>query len=293
MEKTVYADLLFMINFSMDFLCFYITSKLLHRKLNTLRALLASVFGGVYAVAILFAGFVPLLELVCNVGVGLAMCAVVFTGKGVRFGKFSLCSLVYVGVSVALGGLMTAMFNMLNLLGLPLGSISESGDGMPVWLFALLAAVSGAATLAGGNFFRSSQAQRTADIEITYGNKTVKLAALCDSGNLLRDPISGKTVIITDISRFYSTLPEAVIRAVQKNDTSLLSKLPTESAKRLRLVPSHTASGTGMLFAFTPDKLTVRLPEGISHDVDALFAPVPLGASAKGFDALIPPELLV
>ena len=33
MEQEVYGDLLFCVNFSMDFLCFYLTAKLLHRRL--------------------------------------------------------------------------------------------------------------------------------------------------------------------------------------------------------------------------------------------------------------------
>ena len=157
MGQTVYGDLLFLINFSMDYLCCYITAKLLHRNFPRIRALLASAVGGIYAVAILFSGFVPPLELVCDIVAGILMCIAVFAGKKTGFWKFMLCSLTYVGVSAALAGLMTAMFNLLNSLGLPLGSLEQSGDGMPVWLFAILAAVSGAATLAGGKFFRKKQ----------------------------------------------------------------------------------------------------------------------------------------
>ena len=293
MGQTVYADLLFLINFSMDYLCFYITAKLLHRKLPPIRTLLASVLGGVYAVGILMASVVPPLELVCDIGAGLAMCLIVFIGKRIRFVSFLTSSLAYVGVSVALGGMMTAIFNMLNLLGLPLGSISESGDGMPVWFFALLAAVSGIATLASGRFLRQKQSERSADIEITYGGKTIRLAAICDSGNLVRDPVSGKSVVIADLASVQRALPDALVRAVRRKDASLLASLPPESARRLRLVPSRTAIGGGMLFAMSPDRLTVNLPGEPEHEVEALFAPVELLSSAGGFQALIPPEFVV
>ncbi len=293
MGQTVYADLLFLINFSMDYLCFYITAKLTHRKLPPIRTLLASILGGIYAVGILFAGLVPPLELVCDIGAGLVMCSIVFIGKKTSFWKFTVTSLAYVGVSVALGGMMTAIFNMLNLLGLPLGSLTESGDGMPVWLFAVLAAVSGIGTLAGGRFLRKKQTERSADIEITYDGKTVKLTAVCDSGNLVRDPVSGKSVVVADLASMQKALPDELIRAVRRKDASLLASLPPESARRLRLVPSRTATGGGMLFAMTPDRLTVSLQGEPPHDVEALFAPVELMASAGGFQALIPPEFVV
>ena len=34
MGNEVYADLLFLVNFSMDFLCFYLCARLLHRPLT-------------------------------------------------------------------------------------------------------------------------------------------------------------------------------------------------------------------------------------------------------------------
>ena len=292
MEQTVYADILFLINFSMDFLCFYITSTLLHRPFPRLRALFSAAIGGVYSVAIIFAGFLPFLELVCDIGMWFIMCVFVFWGKNVKFGNFMLSSAVYVGVAVALGGLMTAIMNMMNLLGLS-GISDKNEDGMPVWLFALIAVISGAATLGGGKFFRQKQSERTADIEITFLGKSIKLSAICDSGNFVRDPISGKSVVVADVKRLSSALPDPVIRAVKTNDTSVLSELSYESAKKLRLVPTKTATGGGMLFAFIPDRLTVMLPGGDIHEVDALFAPINLAGNAKGFDALIPPELLV
>ena len=292
MEQTVYADILFLINFSMDFLCFYITSSLLCRSFPKIRAVFSSALGGVYSVAILFSGFVPFVELVCDIGMWFLMCAFVFCGKNVKFGKFMLSSAVYIGVAVALGGIMTAIMNMMNLLGLP--DVTNTGEeGMPVWLFALIAALSGATTLASGNFFRRKQSERTADIEIVYLGKSIKLTAVCDSGNFVRDPISGKSIVVTDIEPLRRALPETIVKAVKNNDASVLSELTGETAKHIRLVPTRTATGGGMLFALTPDRLTVTLPGGSSHDVDALFAPIRLEGNAHGFDALIPPELLV
>ena len=80
---------------------------------------------------------------------------------------------------------------------------------------------------------------------------------------------------------------------MRKNDASYLASLPPDSARRLRLVPSKTATGNGMLYAMTPDRLTVTLPGGKPQAVDALFAPVKLAGSASGFQALLPSELAV
>ena len=290
--QTVYVDLYFLINFSMDYLCFYITASLLHRKLPKLRTFFASVAGGLYSVLIIIADFVSPLRLVCDLASGFLMCALVFTDKKTGFFKTVLHSLAYVGVSVALGGIMTAIFNMLNAIGFDRILTDDTGDGMPVWIFAAISAISGWATLAGGRFFRKKQSERSADVEITFGGKTVSLTALCDSGNLIRDPVSGKSIVVADLFSVADALPPELLSAVRKNDLDEIGQLPSEQAKKIRFVPSRTATGTGILYALTPDKLTVTA-HGVTQSVDALFAPVVLDSSAGGFQALLPPELLV
>lgn len=76
MGETVYADILFFINFSMDFLCFYICSRVLGRRLHVLRATVASVIGGAYSVAMLFFDPGGSAEILLDIGVLLIMCAV-------------------------------------------------------------------------------------------------------------------------------------------------------------------------------------------------------------------------
>ena len=79
MGETVYADILFFINFSMDFLCFYICSRVLGRPLACLRAALASAMGGVYSVAMLIWCPDGIVSLLLDVSVLLIMCAVFFS----------------------------------------------------------------------------------------------------------------------------------------------------------------------------------------------------------------------
>jgi len=47
-----------------------------------------------------------------------------------------------------------------------------------------------------------------------------------------------------------------------------------------------------MLYALLPERITVTVSGEKPYEVDALVAPIQLGGAAKGFDALIPPELL-
>lgn len=290
MGQTVYVDLLFMINFSMDFLCFFLSAKLLSVKLSLGRTLTASAIGGIYANAALFLNVGAVAALFMDLLVCIVMCAVAFLKKGGGL-KLPLCVLVYFAISMALGGFMTAIFNLLNRANLPL-SEGETSDGISVWLFALLAAVSAVITLLGGRFFRKKSAQRRADVEITYDGKKAKLSAMTDSGNLLREPISGRPCIVADISSIENIIPAKLARAAKNKDIGIIETLPPKDAKRVRVIPIRTAGGDGILIALRAETVTVDGGDG-AKEVDALIALSDIEKSADGSEALLPPELLV
>ena len=60
-------------------------------------------------------------------------------------------------------------------------------------------------------------------------------------------------------------------------------------ARSLRLIPTRTAMGNGMLTAIVPDSLIVIDGRG-RHPSDDLIAPAELHKRAFGFDALMPFE---
>ena len=66
MGQIVYADLLFLVNFTMDFLCFFVTARILCRPFKVWRCCIASVLGGVYSVVVLFAGFNAVIGLLAD-----------------------------------------------------------------------------------------------------------------------------------------------------------------------------------------------------------------------------------
>jgi len=291
-DTTVYADLLFLINFSMDFLCFYITASLLHRKMSLLRGIIAAALGGVYAVYALLADFTIILSVFIDIGVCVLMCAIVFCKKGKKLGEVILTSAVYFAVSAALGGLMSAIFSLLNRINLPFEIIKQDSDGVSVWAFAIIAAISGLITAIGGKFFKKSAMQKTAGVEIVYKGKSVRTEAICDSGNLLCEPVSGKPVIVVDIEVIKKMLPSDFVKFVIGENSACY--VPNTRDK-IFIIPAKTATGNGLLYAFTPDKIRIYPSEGKKepYEVDALFAPSSIMNTADGYSALLPNELLV
>ena len=137
--------------------------------------------------------------------------------------------------------------------------------------------------------FGISQKTKSVTVHAKLLGKEITLRAMVDTGNLLRDPVSGKSVIVADLNRLSPMLPPALLRAYTTGDFS--NWLDTyEHARSIRPIPAKTASGSSLLFAIVPDELTVSAGREAPYRADYLIAPAPLGESARGFDAVIAPE---
>ena len=276
----VYADLLFLVNFSMDFLCAYLTASLLHRRMVPWRMGLAAAIGGVYAVVALFLALPRFAALLLDAGVCVLMCTILFAVRGVPLRFLAIACAVYAGVSMAMGGMMTALFNLLNRTGLPLDALEGEQDDISAWMFALLAAVSAVAGLRGGKLLRKSASRRFARLSITVDGRTAEMQALVDSGNMCRDPISGRPVIFIE--------PRQARVLIGDREAGTLSP---ETSRRFRLIPTETIDGKRMQTAYLPDKITIT-DAGGTHEIDALFAPAATLSGAGVYQAIVASELV-
>ena len=277
MEQEVYADLYILVNSGMDLLCLMITAALTHRKILRRRAIPAAIFGGGYALAALLTGLSGFFGVCLDIAAAVLMCAMVFAERGQKAKGLLKITAVYLIASFFLGGVMTALYTWLNRLELPLDMLGE--DGISVWIFAALASVSGFLTARGGMFFGLSRKTKSVAVEVVLMGRGIVLRAMVDSGNLLRDPMSGRSVIVADRKKLSAILPKGFPKSGETCEDH-------ELARRLRIIPTRTATGGGFLTAIIPDRLTV-VEKGERRESDYLIAPADLGESAKGFDALI------
>ena len=284
MVTEVYADLYFLINTSMNLLCLMITASLLHLRVNRLRAVLAASFGGAYAVLALLFSLEGILGIALDLLVALGMCAIAFFKKKNTGSALLKYTAVQFLTSMILGGVMTVLYTLLNRMRLPLEILQ--GDGLSVWTFALLSAVAGIVTARGSRFFSIARRTKSVTVNAKLFGQELTLRALVDSGNLLRDPVSGRYVIVAEKKRLSAALPPPVGRLL---DAPLEGDGNTEFAVHLRLIPTQTAAGKTLLPALLPEELTVSDGKE-TYCADYLLAAAELGKHARGFDAVIPME---
>ena len=116
--------------------------------------------------------------------------------------------------------------------------------------------------------FTNKQEVKEIDVKIEYRDKTYEVKGICDSGNLLKEPISGKSVILVSI---YSSLGIMI-----------------ENAQDIRkkYIPYNVVNGKGILKGIVPSKILIN-----NDEVTAIIAPIENKIS-DGYEAIIPSSLL-
>lgn len=271
MEHVLYADILFFINFSMDFITLYLTSRLTSGPPTGIRCAVAAVLGGIYGTAATAAGLDGSTGVLFTGAVSVAMVALAF-----GFGSFALLlrrAAVFWGLAALLGGVMTAICSLGGDFGV---------SGKPAGIAALLFAGSTVCLLLVKLLQRFSK-RKSVRIKVEFEGKFTEFSALCDSGNLVRDPLSSRPVILADKSVFRQSLPELYGSA---------DGIPEMLAKRLRMIPVKGIGTAELLTGFVPDSVSIVTERG-ERICDAVIAVTDSGGEFfGGYPANLPASIL-
>ena len=168
----VYLDMLMLLNFLVDFLLILGTNRLSGYPAGGIRAAGAATLGSVYAAFCLFPGFRFL---------GNLWWRTVFLGliAGIAFG-WNLSAVrrgaVFVLLSMALGGMAGGV-----------GMKHFPAIALCAFLLWLLCRVGFGGQLGSREYV---------PVELNWQGRTVRVLALRDTGNMLRDPITGEAVLV-------------------------------------------------------------------------------------------------
>lgn len=250
----VYLDGVFLLNFLVDLMLILGTNRLTGFSPDLKRAVPGAVLGGIYASLCLL----PDLRFLGSI-----------LWRTVFFGLMSVVSFgcnrsawrrgaIFLLLSMALGGIATGV---------------GVRDFAAVCLCAMLVAL-----LCRVGFGGQQIGRAYVPVELNWQGSRVKVLALQDTGNTLRDPLTGEQVLVcgADVGAELLGLPES----------SFLdpARMLTEGTiPGLRLVPYHTVDQPGGLMSMLRLK-DVRIG-GVVRDVLVAFAPHRIG-SREGYRML-------
>ena len=240
-----YADLYFLINMSMDLICFYLLASILKIKLPVKRALLACAVGGAYSVFSLIYGISGILSVICDALICLFMVIIIYLERERKVSYYIALSALYLGISMLIGGIMTAIFTFLERVGVDTDYID--GDSISIFLFAAIALVSAIASLKTTKTMSQKTNIEKCKVRLKIDSKEKIFTALVDSGNMVESPL-GRGVVFIDRKSLGDILPEDA-------DKQFLSGNYTSHSAGA--IPISTAAGNSICVTFKPDSLFI------------------------------------
>lgn len=282
--RVVYADILFAVNLSADFIVLYACGKVLSLKISFVRLFAAALIGTVFA-ALCETVFFDKGAICITLGVLCVplMCRTAYKQFGtVSFIK--LCGL-FVFLSMLLGGGMESISYMLIKLTKNAAFLK---DGLSIKMFVLLSGVMSAATICFAKLFKRSKGSfETKKVFISAdGTQRYGFELMCDTGNVLLDPYSRLPVIVLkkeNISYFKDAL-----YSFKDSENIYFGEKAIKS--HIRFVPAKSACGSTVFAAFKPASTQI-VKDGKSISVDAVVAFDNGGCTYCGTDGVVPYEL--
>ena len=184
---------------------------------------------------------------------------------------------------------MTALFNLLNKLDLPLELVGE--DSISTYLFAVLAVISGIISLKSGEVISRRAPIKECRVSVKFCGKNFEFLGLSDSGNLVRDPISGKAVIFVEREIIERQQSLSFIDEFLKGN-----HIPDSPCKNIRIISLKTASGASVAVAALPEEIRAEFEnkngKTVAVELDAMISPCDIGSNANGYTAIVPSEII-
>ena len=275
MYTDVYADVLFLINFSMDGIALYITARLCAMRAKASRLAIASTVGAMYSVASVFWEFAPIIEIAVTVLVCVLMVCAAFPVRST--GEIVKNSVVMFVASSLLGGVMSASYSVANdLIGKYMHR--DNADAIDPVLFSVLACVSMAAGVFLTHLHGSGDMPSRAEITVVLFEKRITTEGIVDSGNLLKDPLSGKHVILIRAEYLSGVLSSQFISGAISSDMNTPYRLPQREKARFRLVPAKSVGDGVYLYGVLPECVYINYEKGKKRNTverDAVIAIAP------------------
>lgn len=200
MTCEVYIDVVFFVNLAMDFAVLAVLNRMLGTRAGALRLAAGAAVGALWACAVTLAPGLPLWARAFGTYVAAAglMAAAAFRPRSLK--SLARAVLGLYGSAAVLGGIMTALYQHTRAgYYLELLLRGERAGGLPVFLWLLVAAGSAAGGygLMGlwGEWLKGRiYGRRYCFVTLCCQGNQIRVRALLDTGNCLREPVSGRPV---------------------------------------------------------------------------------------------------
>lgn len=250
---SVYLNMVMILNFLVNFLLILGTNRLSGFPPDWGRSVLAAAAGGLYGGICMIPGFHFMMNTLWRMVSMVLMSVIAF---GCNSSMLRRCG-IFVLLSMALGGVVTGL------------------GGENFWLSAIVVGI--LCLLCRTGFSGSAAGKEFVPVRITHEGNSISVIALKDSGNSLKDPVTGEAVMVIGAQTAMHLL------GLNKEQLSTpMETLTVSSIRGLRLIPYRSVAGSGMLLAKRFSNVQIGNRKGSAL---VAFAPETIGRG-EGYQAL-------
>ncbi len=296
----IYPDIIFLENLVINYLILQVTAKFARRNASNLRIFTGALIGAIYVVALLLLPDSSVYYTIeAKILLSLVIVAVTFSpGKISSFIKvlavFYLSTFVFAGAAFAF-----IYFN-------PAGGFVKNGviymfrdSKWTTLVLSLLTAVIVVRVFWEVIQFKFGKEKLIFPVLITFDKNSIRLSALVDTGNSLKDPLTNMPVVVVEFAAIKNILPEEIKKIFDHNkedDLNTVTDAVTNSGwhSRFRLIPfTSLGKENGMLLGFKPDYIEIG-EEDEKKDVSDVIVGIYNRALSRNekYRALLSPELI-
>ena len=289
----IYLDIILIENLFMNYIILFATALVTKAKIKIWRLILSSALGGIYAAV----SFMSILEiysgLILKILLSIAMIYIAFNAKTLKT-MFKQLIIFYL-VSFAFGGTAFALLYFIS----PQDILMKNGiliGTYPIKI-AFLGAIVGFTIIQIA--FKTIKTRMTkkdmfCEIEIYLEGKKQKVKAMIDTGNLLKEPITGEAVVVVVAEELKNIVPEEILKNVENIINGKMIQIDDKYISRFRVIPfTSLGKQNGLLLGIKSDRVLIKLEEETKEEKGVILGIYDKSLSKNNlYNALIGLELL-
>ena len=293
---TIYLDIIFLENLCMNYIILYATALITKTKPKIFRIAMGATIGAIYAVVVVLNVLEIYSSIIFKIIVSVVLVYVSLKPNGIK--QLIKHLLIFYLTSFTFGGVSLALLYFIK----PENIVMK--NGVYIGIYPIKIAIMGGIlgfiliTLAFSIIKKKINKKSIyCTIIISINNKTTQAKAILDTGNFLKEPITGSPVVIVEKNSLTSILPihlldniKLIIDGKKELDNDLNEILP-----KLRVIPFNSlGKQNGMLLGIKADFLIIKTQEEEKSKINNVIIGIYDGNLTKdgSYNSLISLELL-
>ena len=292
---TIYIDIIIVENLIMNYIILYATALISKSKKSYLRMFLASLIGAIYATLEYVLKVNIYSNIILKTILSIIIVYVAFYPQNAK--KMCKQIVLFYVTTFTFGGIATYLIYVLK----PQNIIIK--NGMYVGTYVLKVIFIGAiiGTIILFIAFKQVKSKITkkdmiCKIKIKINGKEKTLDAMVDTGNMLKEPITGTPVAVVERTSLYDLLPKEILNNTESilggDFKNIPEDIKREYIPKLKIIPfASLGKQNGMLLGIKPEKIEI-INEQTEENKNAIIGIYNKSLTKKGeYNALIGIEL--